>query len=149
MTITRVHKFNNNLSRKHFFKIKLNRLLQNYLWTLEEVYLFRTTCIVILAGMFQPRHRVNYSIGYIEYIIICHPREREYWYVHDPLTAISNEKTFVLTSERMAQLLRRKTSCFEPPGSGFTWVQFPVNVKLRMSLSSTMKPGHYLVMFRG
>ena len=30
----------------------------------------------------------------------------------------------------MAQLLRRETSCFGPPHSGFTWVQFPVKVKL-------------------
>ena len=33
-------------------------------------------------------------------------------------------------SGRMAQLLRRETSCFEPLRSGFTRVQFPVKVKL-------------------
>ena len=37
---------------------------------------------------------------------------------------------------RMAQLLRRETSCFEPQLSGFTRVQFPVRVKLWMSQSS-------------
>ena len=36
-------------------------------------------------------------------------------------------------------LLRRVTSCFEPPRSGFTLVQFPVKLNLRMPRSSTMK----------
>ena len=31
---------------------------------------------------------------------------------------------------RMVQLLRHETSCFEPPRSGSTRVQFPVKVKL-------------------
>ena len=30
----------------------------------------------------------------------------------------------------MAQLLRRETSCFEPPRSGFTRVQFPGQGKI-------------------
>ena len=35
-----------------------------------------------------------------------------------------------LIDRGMAQLLRRETSFFEPPRSGFTRVQFPVKVKL-------------------
>ena len=35
----------------------------------------------------------------------------------------------------MTQLLRRETSCFEPPHSGFTWVKFPVKVKLWININ--------------
>ena len=50
---------------------------------------------------------------------------------------IYNFSNKYIWAERTAQLLRHETSCFEPPHSGFTLVQFPVKIKLWMSRSST------------
>ena len=89
---------------------------------------------------------------YYRYIPIMHPyvlttTDRPHWWqigitfikcLHPKIglliTDLSQDE-----SGRMAQLLCRETSCFEPQRSGFTRVQFPVKVNLWISRSSTMK----------
>ena len=83
-------------------------------------YIFLSNYIVQLTIMFPMFINLNHNIMPVSmrnfvYMCVC-----------------------VCRSVQMAQLFRRETS-FEPPCSGFTLVQFPVNVKRGMTRSSTMK----------